>query len=301
MGFFDGWRKKQSPDLTTMVADELRSRGFTPTVVSPDELTYPDAAGGTQRCYLDNLRKRLADVPTDSWAAEVTRFVGIMTSPPDSPANLEEVWDRIYPRILHRATFQGLPADAEEQVATAGIRLTDDLLVLPAIDHPDQVATELDVAKYGGWEAVWPVAIENLRRLPQPAYRRFDADDGDPAGAVHLFESEDFFGASQLLRMDELLAAAGLSLDLSNGYLVVLPARTVVAIHPVTSATGVVSAMKPLRYIAEADLPGGITDVVHYRAPDGTLEPVSRRDGADFTLTVTGRFEDAMRAIGAIG
>lgn len=304
MGFFDGWRKKQAepatePDLMDRVVEAVRQAGLEPVVVDANELTYTDTTGGRGRMFLDNLRLQLRDVPASQWQSHIDRFIGAMTQLPETASSLDEVRDRIYPRLLHRGMFPDEP-EFHKQLSGAALPITDDLVALPAVDHPDQVSTELDVDKYGGWDTLWPVAIANLRRLPHPAYRRFDADDGDPAGAIHLFESEDFFGATRLFVIEDVLAAQGVSVDLSNGCLVVMPARTVVAIHAVTSPTGVVSAMGTLRNIAWAELPGALTDLVHYRAPDGSLEPVSTRKGNEFTLKVTGKFEDAMRAIGAI-
>lgn len=314
MGFFDGWRKKQAertaeaagaaepaaqPDLTERVVETIRHAGFEPVVVSPNELTYTDANGGTGRMFLDNLRLQLRDVPPSQWQPDIDRFVRAMTHVPETASSLEEVRDRIYPRLVHRDMFPDEP-EFQRQLAGAALPITDDLVALPAVDHPDQVSTELDVDKYGGWDTLWPVAVGNLRQLPRPAYRRFDAESGDASGAVHLFESEDFFGASRLFVIDDVLTAEGLNLDLSNGCLVAMPARTVVAIHPLTDAKGMLDAMKTLSYIAESEVPGALTDRVHYRATDGTLQPVSEREGTSVTIKVTGKFEDAMRAIGAI-
>ncbi|PWD49534.1 hypothetical protein C8046_01190 [Serinibacter arcticus] len=302
MGIFSRRRQPQdsAPDLAGLVAAALTRRGLPFTQLNAGEF-----AVGSQTLYLENLARMTRDLAPADLEREVERWVGVMTAEKQQgPETLEDVRQAIFPRILHREMFAAAEA-AAEQAARAARVLTPDLYLLPAIDRPDTVETVLHPETYGGWEAIWPVAVANLRSLPRPDHRRIEAGPGqEGVGTVHLFETEDFFGATRLLVVEEVLAQAlGEPVDASHGLLVAMPGRQSLGVHVLgPDPVAMNNAIRTLVNLARADLPGALIDQVHYRSPDGTLQRISRTtDEGGAAVLVKGAFADALGRLGLTG
>lgn len=295
MGLFSWGKKKDDGQdaLARRVIAELRTAGHQATYVGPDELRL-----GTQRLFLENLRRELSTTTADPETL-IRGWARAMATPADEDETLDDIRHLLYPRIQHLDMYRAAAApDAVERVLEDAHRLTEELIVLPAVDRPTTVETRSDLDALGGWETVWPIAMANLRTLAPPAHQVLSGtpEDGDE---VHLFESDDFFGATRVLAADEVLAnALGAAVPAPHGMLVGIPSRHILALH-VLSGPGVVAAIQTLTSVVRADLPGPLSDRILFRAPDGTLSEVSRNDpDGSISVTVSGAFEDAMRAVG---
>lgn len=299
MGFFNRRAKQQdaAPDLTALVAASLTRRGLAFTQLNATEFGV-----GRQTLYLDNLARATRDLSPDALLAEVDRWVGVMSAEqPDEKETLDDVRGQILPRILHRDMFAA-SEEAAEQAARAARVLTNELYLLPAIDRPDTVQTVVNLEPYGGWDAIWPVALANLRALPRPDHRRLETAPGQEGiGTVHLFETNDFFGATRLLVIEEVLATAlGGPVDAPHGLLVAMPSRQTLGVHVLgPDAAALTGAMNSLLNLARADLAGALVDQVHYRSPDGRLQRITRttEDGGA-TVLVEGAFAEALARLG---
>jgi len=199
-----------------------------------------------------------------------------------SPQSLAEIQDIVIARVV----AAGTPGEGPD--------LAPGLALRACIDYPETVATIYDLAPLGGWEAVGPVALANLARLPLPDHQAVDAGGG---GTVHLLSSEDMFGASRLLLHDQLLAALGIG-TLGYGTLVAVPHRHLLAVH-VLADERVVTALNALVGLARsgADAAGPVSPEVYYRSPDGRLQQVTSTaaDGG-VAVQVDGAFSSAMAA-----
>ena len=297
MGFFSKRQQRTStPDLTEMVAATLAAAGFTAVQMNADEFQVNGKV-----LYLTNLRRFLQDVPHEHWQAEVTRWVSVMTSEPErgQGQGIDDVRDILLPRITHRDMF-GSIEDSAAQAAQAARHLTPDLYLLPALDHPDRVETVTSLETYGGWEAIWPVAQANLRALPAPSHSLLDAPaEMTPDAVVHLLETEDFFGATRVLILAETLSRAlGQRVEAPLGMIVAMPSRHILGVHVITSAAGVVGATELLSSVATADLPGPLSDLIHYVSPDGSLQPISSRGKNGLTsILAQGAFGEVLAAL----
>ncbi|GEA83612.1 hypothetical protein CWIS_07050 [Cellulomonas sp. A375-1] len=196
---------------------------------------------------------------------------------PVAPA--DELGRRLVARIVAESELPVVDPDA-------GPSLGAGLCVRAAIDTPDTVDILL-TTRLGGWAALGDAALAGLRRLPAPAHQRVEHE-------VHVFESEDHFGASRLLLHDELLASVGLT-DRPFGTLVALPTRSSLLVHVLHDAT-VVHALHLMSRVARAgqDMPGPLSPHVYYRAESGALQQITRYEGDQLQVHVDGAFASAM-------
>ena len=279
-----------------MVSSALAAAGLNAKQINAEEFRVDK-----RTLSLVSLRRVLQDVPHERWQGEVNRWVSIATTDPERGAGecLDDVRDLLVLRIVHRAMFSQTKAEATE-AARAALHMTSDLYVLPALDFPDRVETVTSLETYGGWEAIWPVAEANLRALPTPEHSMLDLPAGTtPEAAVHLLETEDFFGASRVLILAEALAAAsGQKIEAPLGMIVAMPSRHILGVHVITSAAGVVGATELLSSVATADLPGPLSDLIHYVSPDGSLQPISSRGKNGLTsILAQGAFGEVLAAL----
>lgn len=287
------------PPLTAQQADRLRSEaldawtaaGFASPQVRGDHVV--DGAGAVYG--LGNLAASVADVPERQWRAAVRHHADMLAelARTDEPGSFDDVRHLVVARVVDAAT---LP---EGSGPIAGPTIAPGLAVRTTLDLPTHV-TMLHDATYGGWAVTGPDALANLRKLPVPEHTPLDAGGG---AVVHCFFSDDFFGASRLLVLDELLAAhVGVERPV-HGTLVVVPHRHLVAAHVLADAS-VVNAMSALVALADRgrNAPGALSAEVYYRSPDGTLQTVSRHDEDGGTqIVVDGAFAEAMTTLGLVG
>jgi hypothetical protein len=252
------------------------------------------------RFGLSNLSIAIARAPRQDWPGMIDEHASAMASTQRvvEPRSLDEARNLL---LLRLCAGDQIPPDW----STQAIEVLPGIVVVAALDYPSHVShlTRADALDpFGGWAAVEPVALGNLRRLPAPHH--FSTQAGpEPDSTVHVFHSDDLFGASRFLVLDELLKATLLIERPANGVLVAVPNRHMLAVHVVTGV-GVVEAMRGMlqlstnQYEASA---GPLSPHVYYRASDGHTQQVSR-PGADGRLRVeiTGRFHETWRTLGLL-
>lgn len=262
-------------DLTTLVLAVLAEQGIAGTVQEP--LLIVDSQG--RLFALHNLAEQVSGLPQAQWRAHAERFVRVVSEgmAPQPQRSLAALGNSLLLRIVHPDLGH---SESNAQVATHGHHLAADLVVLPAIDHPERVEILTNTRALGGWDAIWPVGIANLKGLPTP-HHEIVGDPGEGDQLVHLFISEDFFGASRLLVLEDVFARASKQpFDAPHGTLVVVPNRHVLGVH-VLSGAGLVAAVSELTRIAAREVPGygaPLSTDVYYRSTDGALQQVSSRD-----------------------
>ncbi|GCD20099.1 hypothetical protein ACFO3K_11660 [Cellulomonas algicola] len=308
MGLFSRGRDRAAdrpdpdlPSLSAEQADWLRARVVAELGVAGvgveargDHLVAADG----QVYGLGNLAAMVATAPRRERDAVVATHVGGLLTMRDfrEPETLEEITGIVVARVLPDDPAHA-PRDPD---GDAGPDLGPGLVVRACLDFPTHVSTVTDLAKFGGWAAVEPYATANLRALPAPDHQVLRPARG---AEVHVFASDDLFGASRLLLLDDLLASH-LHLERpAHGVLVAVPNRHLLALH-VLAGPEVTHAMSTLISLArgEFDGPGPVSPEVFYRSPDGTLQQVTgpAEDGGVAVL-VTGAFAEAMAALGLVG
>lgn len=286
--------------LVSVVSEALRSGGA--------EVTY-DGTGMLQgmngrRYGLTSLAAILATTPRRRWSATVNEHVSALLRADHNPvphclADIERL-------VLPRLTATGsLATDYAVAPPAYAPQFAPDVHVLAALDYPTHVSTlgaDTALDCFGGWSAVAPLAFANLRALPAPSYHVVTGDHDRTDADVHIFETEDYHGASRALLLNELLATfAGVEAP-PHGTLFVVPDRHLVAAHTLSGA-GVVAATRLLVDIVLTEYvnaPGRMSPHLYYRTSDGVVEQLSRREGTGLVMGVTGRFESALTSLGLL-
>lgn len=260
-------------DVDALVGAAIAERGATPTQVEPGVFVF-DRDGTQHTITTATFAARYAGAPSREMPAAARAFVASVwpRNAAESAETLDDVRQQILPRVMPLEV--GDPS-MSARMLEAGYALSSDMVILGAIDRPESVQTVTDLSPYGGWEAVWPVAIANLKQLPLPAtcYRAAASE----AAPVFVFEDEDFFVATRVLVLDILLGAVGAPAP--HGVLVAMPSRHRLAVHPVVDAAGIEAAWQSLARIASANEQANgphVSYAVHYVAPGGAVEPASR-------------------------
>lgn len=308
MGFFsrgrDGAESTPDPELpplTRELADWLRER----VVAELAGLGLPVEARGDHLVAADGQVYGLGNLAATLAAAQrrerervvATHARGILAMRDfREPTTLEEITGIVVARVLPDHPVH-TPRDPD---ASAGPTLGPGLVVRASLDFPTHVSTLTDLAPFGGWAAVEPYATANLRALPAPDHEVLrpvrDAE-------VHVFASDDLFGASRLLLLDDLLSGRLHRERPAHGVLVAVPNRHLLAVH-VLAGPEVMRAMSTLVQLARGEFegPGPVSPEVYHRSPDGTMQQVTG-PGADggVEVHVTGAFGDAMAALGLAG
>ncbi len=239
---------------------------------------------------LGNLAALVAATPKRQRAALVREHATVIVTAQHraTPTTIEEISDIVYARVM------------SDEVVGDGLDLAPGLVVRACVDYPDSVATLSNLESFGGWAAVGPTALANLRRLPPPEHRTITARGG---GVIHLLTCEDLFGASRLLLLDELFGSL-LGIERPDyGVLVAVPHRHTVAVHIIEDAT-VVTALDAMVGLARSgeDAAGPVSPDVYYRDPSGVLQRVSRNEpDGSVQVEVSGLFEVAMSRIALPG
>lgn len=250
---------------------------------------------------LTNLAGTLAQTSRAAWPHAVHRHVETMLAAERTPepANLAEAAALLYPKLRAREDLPGpAPAYAEESLPG--------LLTVAALDYPTHVAellTDERIATLGGWPAIHAVALANLRGLPRPSVRDISADRDRDDATVHALMSEDFFGASRVLLMHELLAGIGIEAP-RHGVLFAIPTRHLAALH-VPRGPGVLAALNLLVRLAQTEYesgPGSLSRHVYYRCADGSTQQITSYDddAERVEVTVDGRLHDVFVGLGLL-
>ena len=187
------------------------------------------------------------------------------------------------------------PSDYAEQVLPA-------ILALVAIDTA-QAVEELPNRAGRPWLADLAAFTEqartNLARLALPRLTTVLADDRLPASAVHLFGTDDFFGASRFLVLEQLLSEQLGVQTMELGCLVAVPNRHLLVVHVISDPTAATAAIGLMAQLAHAECdsrPGPISPHVYYRAADGDTEQLSSLAEDGFVLDPAGQFSAVLLA-----
>ncbi len=250
---------------------------------------------------LGNLAAVVAQLPRRQWPEAVARHVRTMIEAHATaePATLEQARPLLLPKLRPLVSLDaGRPSYAPEPLPG--------ILAVAALDYPTHVSELLSderVAALGGWDAVRDIAFDNLRRLPAPHHDEIDSDPARTDAAVHLLATDDFFGASRVLLLDEVLAGIGIERP-AHGVLLAVPNRHLLAVH-VLGGLGVVTALQTLTRLASGEhdaRPGPVSPHVYYRAADGRIEQVTfpEPDGRGVGVHVRGLLAEAFAALGLV-
>lgn len=107
--------------------------------------------------------------------------------------------------------------------------------------------------------------------VPEPDHDSLLLDDDEPTSRVHVFVADDYFGASRVFVLDEVLERAG-----------------------------VVPGLQWLAQFAAGEFetqPGPVTPHVYHRAADGSTSVVTHQGEEGIEILVEGAFGQAFNAV----
>jgi hypothetical protein len=247
---------------------------------------------------LHSLAAHIVAVPRRSWPDVARRHVNdrLAADRTPNPTSLDEVRDQVLLKLRSLADMPGEPPPYAPEVLPG-------IVAVPAIDYPTHVS-ELDADRLvplGGWDAVRPVAMDNLRRLELPHVEDIVAQAGDPTSVVHVMVTDDFFGAARVCVLDQILASTLGVERPPHGVLVAVPNRHVMAVH-VPAGPGLLPALNTLAALAageSVEAPGPISPFVFLMCADGSIEQVTTRgEDGELVVDATGTLADVMAALG---
>ncbi|WP_420114695.1 hypothetical protein [Pseudactinotalea sp.] len=243
-----------------------------------------------------NLEAQLERLPRDRWHELIANHVRIMDSTIDAPGpgSLAEVRDRLYLRLRAASALPQAP-DYDSPVLPG-------IIGMVTIDHPEHTEELGGLSGLGTWDEIRPIALENIRALPPMRHDPVAADSERTEAVVHVFVTDDFFGPSRFLALDQLLEQIG-STGQAPGLLVAIPHRHMIAIHEV-AGQGTLAAMNGMVNLANGQFssnPGAITPEVFYVAADGHSQQVTHRSDGSVTVRIDGAIAEAFTALGLIG
>jgi hypothetical protein len=271
------------------------------------ERVQPDlglVAADGRTFYLNNLAALLARVDPGEWGDVIGRVVEQGAAPaPAAGAQGEDLLAALLPRVLAESNLDGKMLAALEPYSPP---LGAGLLQLACVDTPERVETLFRgdrLAPFGGWDAVYPRLLANLRALrPAPAHDVLQPGAG--AAGIHVWESDDddFFGATRVLLLGELLAEAGDPLG-PLGAVVAIPNRHYLMAHALRDQASLLACLPALAQLAPrafSDGAGSLSPFVYYqRAPGALLEQVTvLGEDQGIEIQVRGEFAAAFEALG---
>ena len=281
-------------DLTELARAAFAAEG---TEVVPDG---QGALVGDHRTFgLTNLAAMAAQHPRRRWSGLAKRHArGILAAHATDAAATDP--ESVRSQVLVKLR----PVEDVGRVASYAPEILPGILLLVAIDHPDHVRelfSDEAVDELGGWDELRDVAIHNLRRLGPPDHEVIQADPERPDSVVHLFGSDDFFGAARLAILPEVLAGVGIERP-SHGALVAVPNRHLLLVHPL-EGPGVVPAVQMMVRLATSEFhghTGPVSPQVFYRSAEGQVQQVTVQDEDEGTVAVqvAGPFAEAFDALG---
>lgn len=225
--------------------------------------------------------------------------MGAMDETPAEPRTLDDVSAPVYP-LLRWAEDLPEPAPTYAEQPLPGVAL------VAAIDYPTHVAelhSDEAVEHVGGWATVRDAALDNLRALPAMHQDTIRADPERDDASVHVLTTDDFYGPSRVLVMDEVLAGLGIAPP-THGVLVAVPNRHLLALHPL-EGPGVVAALGLLARISTGEHEekhGALSRHVYFLPADGSAaqQVTSFADDGTLTIGVVGALAEVFGAIGLI-
>ncbi len=245
---------------------------------------------------LTNLASVVNTLDLSDWPEMADHFVDVMLGAQQRPipTSLPEIADIVVPRLLPDDTF------AERPMGPQAVALTPGLCVAMALDYPDSVVTlgdEQALADLGGWAAIEPLALANLRKRAWPDHQTLEANGG---ASIEVLHSDDHFVASNVLLFDELLASIlGIEIP-EHGVVFCVPNRHVLAFHVLTDDT-VLAALGALAQVAVLQYnegPGSLSPDLYYRSAGGRITRVTHRDRAEeMIVDLAGEFGEVVERL----
>jgi hypothetical protein len=216
---------------------------------------------------LMNLARMVAREPWSQWPALLDSHAAAMVAV-DSPEPKEPVVQRDQWLLKLRALVD-LPEQPDFDVVSG----LPGLAALPAIDYPDRVAELLSratVLDYADPDEFRTQALANLRSLPAPDVQPVLVDEDEPDGTVFALVSDDYYGAARALVLEDVIEALPDVGTSPHGYLVGVPHRHLLLVHPVTGP-GVYAAIQAMVNIVgntHDESPGPITKDLYFIPTD---------------------------------
>lgn len=249
---------------------------------------------------LSNLSARAAGESRTGWPGLVTGHVEGLLASHDipEPQSLDEVRTQVYPRLRWAEDLPHLPS----YVAP----VLPGVIELAAIDYPSHVAELIGdeaVERLGGWPAVRAQGVANLLVLEPMHHQTLQGDPERDDADVHVLTSDDFFGPSRLLVLDEVMAGLGIPAS-PLGVLLAVPNRHLLVVHPL-AGHGVVGAIQLIARISAGECgsqPGAISPHVYFRPATGAMpEQVTQvDDDGTVSIQVDGALAEAFGALGLL-
>lgn len=280
----------QARELGRMVREGLANRG-TEALVEQGVLRL--AGPGSQQIGLHNLAVQVAALSYADWPACVDQHLTVLLGHWEQDNEGQPVDPG---RVLAKLRLlQDFPDTHEVREAYQPL---PGVAALLAEDRPDVVVEFIDSGRIG-LPNPWDLARDNLRALPMPDHQVVGEEPGED---VHVFATEDFFGASRVLVLPDLLARLGAHIP-ATGAFVAVPNRHLLLVHlPV--GPGVVGALNWMATVAMneyPEAPGPVSPHVYHVTPDLHGQQVTRKgDDGSVTLEVRDQVADAFERLGLL-
>ncbi len=275
----------QAEQLTTLACEAFAELGIE---VAPDgegALETEDASYG-----LRNLAATVSRLPRRKWTKAVRRHVRTVVEAMDLDPDEDD-------GLL---LFKLRPISHVEEPPSYAPEVLPGILLVAAVDYPTHVQELLSddhVEEYGGWPEAYRTGLANLRMLPPPHHSTVHGESRHPATEIHMFQSEDFFGASRIAVLPELLAEIGIERP-SHGVLLAIPNRHLAVVHVITE-DGLLDALRTMIRIGHGEHDGhegAISAEVFYRAADGETQQLTwTTSERSVELRVSGRFGEVVQ------
>lgn len=282
----------QAEELTVLAREAFAELGIE---VSPDgegALETEEASYG-----LRNLAATVSRLPRRKWARTVRRHVRAVAEAMD----LDPEADADDAMLL----FKLRPINHLDETPSYAPEVLPGILLVSAVDYPTHVQELLSdehVEEYGGWPSAYAMGLANLRSLPSPHHSTVHGPSRHPSTEIHMFQSEDFFGASRIAILPELLAEIGIERP-AHGVMLTIPNRHLAAVH-VISGDGLLDALRTMIRIGHGEHDGhegAISPEVFYRAADGETQQLTwTTSEQSVELRVSGRFGDVVQDLNLV-
>lgn len=284
--------REQATRLVSLTRQAFAEKGIETTYDGEGSLHRDDGV----RYGLHNLALLAARTPEKQWSDLARSHARAMVAADeDEPLTLEGVRDRLFLKLVAVDQLPVEPPSWAPEIAPG-------LVALPAVDHPTHVSTlsaEDALDDLGGFDVVRDVALGNLRRL-RAEHTETLSPDSDAKDARIRVLAGDFFGASRLVVLDDVLRdELGVERP-QHGVLVAVPNRHLLVLH-VVEGPGVIAAVDLLLRLAHTEYarsPGPLSPHVYF-AKDARIDQVTQpEENGVVTVDATGRFGEELKALG---
>lgn len=197
-------------------------------------------------------------------------------------ALLAQLAQRLEPATTGQIYLRVRPSRKDEAEDYPCRGIVDGMEVVFAVDYPQYVSEIGDaaaLAALGSVDDLWPVAMANLRALPAPEHEVIDLVDEEPDNfPLHVFFCDDYFGASRILFVDEVVdAVLGAGFSSEHGLLVAIPHRHLLLVYVVEDSQALIGCSRLVSIVQDQfdTSAGAVTSSVFYRGTDGSLTEVA--------------------------